>query len=83
MIPLIDLTLPKSLNNQIKKEVVKVIDSQNYILGAQVELFEKKFAAYIGTRYAIGVGNGTDAYNGDSTYQSNSYRLRSGTTYLY
>ena len=61
MIPLIDLTLPKTLNNQIKKEVAKVIDSKNFILGPQVESFEKKFAEYIGTRYAIGVGSGTDA----------------------
>ena len=61
MIPLIYLTLPKTLNNQIKKEVAKVIDSHNYILGAQVESFEKKFAAYCGVRYAVGVGSGTDA----------------------
>lgn len=61
MIPLIDLTLPKRINDQIKKEVALVIDSQNYILGPQLESFEKKFAAYCGTQYAIGVGNGTDA----------------------
>ena len=61
MIPLIDLTLPKKINDQIKREVAQVIDSHNYILGAKVESFEKKFAAYCGVRYAIGVGNGTDA----------------------
>src|SRR3989344_504552 len=61
MIPLIDLTLPKRINDRIKREIARVIDSHNYILGAKVESFEKKFANYCGVRYAIGVGNGTDA----------------------
>ncbi|MEV0766244.1 DegT/DnrJ/EryC1/StrS family aminotransferase [Nocardia sp. NPDC050435] len=33
----------------------------DYILGATVEHFENRFAAYIGTRYAVGVNSGTDA----------------------
>ncbi len=32
-----------------------------YILGEEVENFEKEFAAYIGTRVGVGVGSGTDA----------------------
>ncbi len=32
-----------------------------FTLGPQVEEFEEKFAQLIGTRYAIGVGSGTDA----------------------
>src|SRR3989344_2200342 len=61
MIPLVDLELSKSLNKKIKKEVGKVIDSKNYILGSYVESFERNFAKFIGVKYAIGVGNGTDA----------------------
>lgn len=61
MIPLIDLTLDKDLSNKIKKEISKVIDSKSYILGARLESFEKKFASFVGTKYAVGVGSGTDA----------------------
>ncbi len=32
-----------------------------YILGDHVKLFEKNFSKYIGTKYAVGVGSGTDA----------------------
>src|SRR5262245_9003742 len=39
----------------------RVLDSGWYILGKEVEAFEAEFAAYIGVRHAIGVGNGTDA----------------------
>jgi dTDP-4-amino-4,6-dideoxygalactose transaminase len=33
----------------------------NFILGKHVSEFEKKFSKYIGTKYAVGVGSGTDA----------------------
>jgi dTDP-4-amino-4,6-dideoxygalactose transaminase len=32
-----------------------------YILGPEVEAFEREFAAYCGARYCVGVGNGLDA----------------------
>ena len=37
------------------------MESGWYLSGKQVESFEKEFAAYIGTEYALGVANGTDA----------------------
>lgn len=37
--------------------------SGQYILGREVALFEKEFAEYLGVKYAVGVGNGTDALN--------------------
>ncbi|MFA6636142.1 MAG: DegT/DnrJ/EryC1/StrS family aminotransferase [Candidatus Omnitrophota bacterium] len=62
MIPFLDL---KAINNQYLEETTKavndVINSGWYILGEQVELFEKEFANYCGTKYAIGVANGLDA----------------------
>ena len=61
MIPLIDLTLDKKTLDEIKKEINQVIDSKNYILGVKLESFEDKFAKYIRVKYAVGVGNGTDA----------------------
>src|SRR3989344_3885782 len=61
MIPLIDLTIDVKTKKTIKREIIKVVESKSYILGKRVEIFEKKFAKFIGTKYAIGVGSGTDA----------------------
>ena len=45
----------------IDAAIRRVLDSGWYILGREVEAFEAEFAAYIGVRHAIGVGNGTEA----------------------
>jgi dTDP-4-amino-4,6-dideoxygalactose transaminase len=37
------------------------IKNGNYILSKNLEIFEKNFSAYIGTKFCIGVGNGLDA----------------------
>ncbi|MCT7468657.1 DegT/DnrJ/EryC1/StrS family aminotransferase [Aliarcobacter cryaerophilus] len=62
MIPFLDL---KVLNAQYKDELIeactKVIDSGWYIQGNECQEFEKEFAQYCGTKYAIGVANGLDA----------------------
>ncbi len=46
---------------QIEIAIKRVLDSGYYILGPEVEAFESEFAEYIGTQFAIGVANGTDA----------------------
>lgn len=62
MIPFLDL---KSLNAQYRAELIeactKVIDSGWYVQGNECKEFEKEFAEYCGTKYAIGVANGLDA----------------------
>ena len=62
MIPFLDL---KGLNAQYKAELIeactKVIDSGWYIQGNECKEFDKEFAQYCGTKYAIGVANGLDA----------------------
>jgi dTDP-4-amino-4,6-dideoxygalactose transaminase len=62
MIPFLDL---KGLNAQYRAELIeactKVIDSGWYIQGNECKEFEKEFAQYCGTKYAIGVANGLDA----------------------
>ncbi|CAA6812484.1 MAG: Unknown, probable lipopolysaccharide biosynthesis protein [uncultured Sulfurovum sp.] len=62
MIPFLDL---KSINTQYRDELIeactKVIDSGWYIQGNEHRAFEKEFAEYCGTKYAIGVANGLDA----------------------
>jgi dTDP-4-amino-4,6-dideoxygalactose transaminase len=46
---------------EIEVAIKRVLDSGYYILGPEVEAFESEFAEYIGTQFAIGVANGTDA----------------------
>ncbi|CAA6814465.1 MAG: Aminotransferase [uncultured Campylobacterales bacterium] len=62
MIPFLDL---KGINAQYRNELIeactKVIDSGWYIQGNECKAFEKEFASFCGTRYAIGVANGLDA----------------------
>ncbi|CAI6150559.1 MAG: dTDP-3-amino-3,6-dideoxy-alpha-D-galactopyranose transaminase [uncultured Sulfurimonas sp.] len=62
MIPFLDL---KGINAQYREALIeactKVIDSGWYIQGNEHKEFEKEFAEYCGTKYAIGVANGLDA----------------------
>ena len=62
MIPFLDL---KGINAQYRTELIeactKVIDSGWYIQGNEHKEFEKEFAQYCGSKYAIGVANGLDA----------------------
>jgi len=46
---------------EIDQAIADVLGSGWYILGRNVSEFEKHFASCIGSEYAIGVGNGTDA----------------------
>lgn len=39
----------------------RVLDSGWYVLGKEVEAFEREYAAYCGTRHCVGVGNGLEA----------------------
>ncbi|MFA0568288.1 DegT/DnrJ/EryC1/StrS family aminotransferase [Vibrio gallaecicus] len=48
-------------SDDLKKACEKVIDSGWYIMGEELEKFEKEFSEYCGTKYAIGVANGLDA----------------------
>ena len=62
MIPVMNISRQyKMLEEDLSNAVLEVLYSGNYILGTEVEKFEKAFAEYCGVKYAIGVGNGTDA----------------------
>lgn len=56
---------PGAAYRQIKEEVdaamQDVLDRGDLILRGDLEEFEKNFAEYVGTKYAVGVANGTDA----------------------
>lgn len=62
MIQLMDISRNyKIVEEEINKVVIEVLKSGQYIMGENVKKFEQEFSDYIGTKYAIGVGNGTDA----------------------
>jgi len=46
---------------EIDQAIHRVLDRGWYILGDEVCAFEAEFAAYIGVKFAIGVGSGTEA----------------------
>ena len=46
---------------EILARIAQIVGEGSFTLGAAVGEFERKFAELIGTRYAVGVGSGTDA----------------------
>lgn len=61
-IPYVDLRRQHvPIKDEILRAVGRVIDSAGFILGEEVERFERKIADYCRTKYAIGVNSGTDA----------------------
>jgi len=51
----------KLIDNEQIEAVARVLKSGQYIIGENVEAFEREFAGYIGTRYAVAVSSGTTA----------------------
>jgi len=49
------------LKSEIDDGVMRVLSSGEYILGREVDLFEKEYAGFCGSRHCVGVGNGLDA----------------------
>jgi dTDP-3-amino-3,4,6-trideoxy-alpha-D-glucose transaminase len=61
-VPLFDTRTPLApLRAEIDAKIAGVIDGGRFILGPEVEAFEREFAAYVGARHAVGVANGTEA----------------------
>lgn len=61
-VPLLDLKLQYlSLKKELDEAVLRVAESQYFILGPEVEKMEKEFCDYLGCRHSIGVSSGTDA----------------------
>ena len=46
---------------EIDRVVSRVVKSGRYLLGEENERFEREYAAYIGTRFAVGCASGLDA----------------------
>ncbi len=60
-VPMLDLARQyTSIRGEILAAVSRICDSQRYILGEEVTVFEREFAALCGTREAVGCASGTD-----------------------
>lgn len=61
-IPYLDL---RPQHDSIKKEILaaieQAIDSSNFVLGPEVEAFEKEFSTYSGSKYTVALDSGTAA----------------------
>lgn len=61
-IPLLDLASQHSpIRDELLAAIVRVLDSQKFILGEDVARLEQEIAAYVGTPHAIACASGSDA----------------------
>ncbi len=61
-IPFVDLKAQyRSIKDDISKAINDVLENTAFVLGENVKTLEKDFASFCNAKYAVGVGNGTDA----------------------
>uniref|UniRef100_A0A7C4VV60 DegT/DnrJ/EryC1/StrS family aminotransferase n=1 Tax=Fervidobacterium pennivorans TaxID=93466 RepID=A0A7C4VV60_FERPE len=61
-VPFLDFSkMNEEIRDEIKEAFDRVFESKWYILGKEVEEFERQFASYCGVKHCIGVGNGLEA----------------------
>ncbi|MHB1685958.1 MAG: DegT/DnrJ/EryC1/StrS family aminotransferase [Ignavibacteriaceae bacterium] len=61
-VPLLDLKLQyQSLKKELDEAIIKVAESQYFILGPEVDSMEKAFCEYLNCKHSLGVSSGTDA----------------------
>jgi dTDP-4-amino-4,6-dideoxygalactose transaminase len=61
-VPLFDTVSPVApLRAELDAAIGRVLDAGAYVLGPEVEAFERELAAYLGVEHVVGVANGTDA----------------------
>ena len=61
-VPLLDLKPQyKSLKKEIDETLIRIAESQYFILGPEVNNLEDKFCEFLNVRHAVGVSSGTDA----------------------
>lgn len=61
-IPPIDLKeQTASIRSDLDKAIARILDKGNFVLGEEVESFEKEAAEYLRVKYAVGLNSGTDA----------------------
>jgi dTDP-4-amino-4,6-dideoxygalactose transaminase len=61
-VPLLDLKAQYvTIKDELRAAIDRVVESQHFILGPEVEALEKSVAEYSGCAHGIGVSSGTDA----------------------
>jgi len=61
-VPFLDIAAQnQSIWTELSAAADEVMTTGRFVLGPAVERFEREFAAYCGTQYAVGVNNGTSA----------------------
>lgn len=61
-VPLLDLKAQyATIKDEVRAAVERVLESQHFILGPEVEALEKSIAEYSGCSHGVGVSSGTDA----------------------
>ncbi len=61
-VPLLDLTTQYSkLKKELDEAIIKVAESQQFILGSELAKMEEEFETYLNCKHAYGVSSGTDA----------------------
>jgi dTDP-4-amino-4,6-dideoxygalactose transaminase len=61
-VSLFDTSTPlEPLRPEIIERLAAVVNDGRYILGPEVQAFEREFAEYLGVSHVVGVANGTDA----------------------
>ncbi|MEY3807524.1 MAG: hypothetical protein RI893_500 [Pseudomonadota bacterium] len=62
MIPMVNLKAQYlEIKDEIERGLAETIENCSFILGPNVQAFEKEAADYLGVKHAIGVASGTDA----------------------
>jgi dTDP-4-amino-4,6-dideoxygalactose transaminase len=61
-VPLLDLQAQfETIRDEVRAAVDRVFDSQQFVLGAEVQALEEEIAQYSRTKFAIGCASGSDA----------------------
>src|SRR5215213_3400692 len=61
-VPFVDLTVQQaSIQTEIGAAIQRVLSECNFVLGPQVEEFERDFARFVGCEHAVSVSSGLDA----------------------
>jgi len=61
-VPLFDTATPlEPLRDRLHAAAAGVLDSGRFVLGPEVEAFERELAEHLGVAHVVGVANGTDA----------------------
>ena len=61
-VPFVDLQAQyRSIKSEVDAAIQRVLDTSAFILGREVEAFERAFGEYVGAEFCVGVSNGTAA----------------------